>query len=175
MKIPGAAKAAMLVVVFLIAIALFQVYLLDSFRSDLPESVEGKTSEVGWCMLFLCEKVSYPSAANITGLTMEIGFDAGPEDLKFGEIPAGGGGKRFMNVVNSAEPRAKVTLVPFGNISQYVQPKPRDFVLEASESVEVLVELKTEPGIEPGYYSGGVTLIRLSPKHELMDFLLELI
>jgi hypothetical protein len=175
MKVTGAIKAVTLAAVFLIAIALFQVYLIDSFRSDLPGSVDEKTPEVGWCMLFQCEKISYPSAANITGLTMEIGFDAGPEDLKFGEMPAGGGGKRFIVVSNGAETRAKVTLVPFGNISSYIQPKPREFVLESGESVEVVVELKTQPETEPGYYSGGVTLIRLSPKHELMDFLLGLV
>jgi hypothetical protein len=169
------AKNAAVIIIIVLAIAAVQAHLINAFRSELPDEIASRQSEAGWCFLFQCEKISYPSVANITEPSMEVGFDVGPEDLKYGQVPAGGGGKRFMNVVNADNARAKVTLVTFGNISHLIQPKPSEFILGSGEQIEVVVQLKTETDTETGYYSGGVTLIRLSPKHELLDFLMGLV
>lgn len=175
MKFSNIAQNAATIVVIILAVAAVQAYLINAFRSDLPYHIVSKQSEVGWCFLFQCEKISYPSVANITEPSMEIGFDVGPEDLKFGQVSAGGGGKRFMNIVNSDNARAKVSLMPFGNISDLIHPIPREFILKSGEQAEVLVQLTTDTNTKTGYYTGGVTLIRFSPKHELLDFLIGLV
>ena len=165
-------KSIGMVVAIVIIIVLIQALLLQSFHSNLPAGIEQRTTEVGWCMLFTCEKISYPTAANVTEPSLEIGFDFGPEDLKFGQIPKGGGGKRFVNIKNDDENQAKVKLVSFGNISSYIQFNNNDFILDSGESIEVRVDFKTETEMESGRYSGGVTLVRISPKHELLNFLI---
>jgi len=166
-------KTVVLIAGLLIALVFFQVFLIEYFSLNLPKNVAEKTTEVGWCLFFRCEKISYPSIANITGPSLEIGFDVGPEDLKFGQIPIGGGGKRFINVANDDKARAKVEFKSFGNISPYIYFEPKNFILETGEREDVTVELKAKPGMEAGYYSGGVTLIRFSAKIDYMDFLLE--
>jgi hypothetical protein len=168
-------RYVLIIVVIIVALLALQISLLGSFRSNIHVSIDKMQSQVGWCMLYDCEKISYPSTAYVTEPSMEIGFDVGPEDLKFGEIPIGSNGKRFINIANKDESASKVSLVAFGNISSFIHFGGNNFVLDSEKDIEITIEFRTEMGMETGNYSGGVTLLRLSPKHESMNFLLGLV
>jgi len=92
----------------LLALGFYQIYLLESFRSGLPGNAGQRQEEVGWCMLFACEKISYPTRAIISNQSLDLGFDVSPKHLNFGQIPAGGGGKRELGLEGLRHPAADV-------------------------------------------------------------------
>ena len=166
-------KVVAIALVVLAALVASQVFLLSAFYDVRLERVGNKTGEVGWCLGFVCDKIIYPSVANVTVPSTTIGFDVGPEDLKFGLIPKGSSGQRFIKINNLNQSRFKIRIVPFGNISPYMHFNADNFMMKKGEKTEINVEFRTEPDMELGYYDGGVAIMRIRPKYDFMDFFLE--
>jgi len=159
-----------LIVLIIIAVFSVQVLMITAYYG--PGYLDGEGVGSGDCLFFRCEKISYISWANVSDPSMEIGFDVGPEDLRFGQIPNGGKGKRFINIDNPGEISAKLRFLSFGNISKFVHFSKNDIILEGGQTEKINVEFWTEPDMENGEYTGGVTLVRISPPNSLLNFML---
>ena len=160
-------------VLFVFFLLVIQFVIVNGYYTPDINDNEGGMVETGQCMLFECGKIGYRSAANVTPPSLEIGFGPGKDDLVFGEIPKGSNAKRFITIAGSEQSRIKVKLMSFGNISTYIRFSADDFILGLGESKDITIEFRSDPEMDEGYYTGGITLIKINPKYDLVDFLLE--
>ncbi len=147
---------------------MLQFSMLRAFAYSGPSGGAGR--EMAYCMLFDCYKVAYPTDANITPPSYEIGFDAGPEDLGFGEIPIGSNSKRFIEL--EGEEVSRIIMTSSGNISEYIHFSPASLLLDDGEKAEVRAELRTEPDMKESVYTGTISVARITPRHSLLRFML---
>lgn len=160
----AALSLALTFAVFIVVMAAMQYALIVSCANQGRQEC--------WCMFFHCSSMSYPTSANVTAPSLEIGFESGPRDLKFGMIPVGSSGKRYMNIGNDNKSIARFRFMAYGNITPYVGFNPGELVLGRQEKASVAAEFRTYEGMKTGIYTGRIAVLKVEPKYEIMEFML---
>jgi hypothetical protein len=165
------AKAVVFIISFLFAVALVQhLVMQDCYSSD--EIHTNISTDTMNAFLFRCDRFHYPTKANVTGPSTEIGFDAGTDHLRFGEIPKGSGGKRFLDIGGDSGIRSKYRFYTKGDIAPLVSFSHNDFILGENDTVQVSVEFRSNADTPTGVYTGSITAIRVVPSYFISDLLL---
>jgi len=96
--------------------------------------------------------------------TSELFIGVTADNLEFGLIPLGAVSKRFLNLANDDEINYKILLIVSGNISPMVEFNENDFVLQKGENATITVFLDSSLALNPGNYTGEVSLLSKRPR-----------
>jgi hypothetical protein len=166
-------KGGVILVLFLFFLLVLQVALIKGYTYSKPRTFGEK--EMAPCLLFDCYKINYVTDANVTEPSYEIGFNPGPDDLRFGELSVGSNSKRFIDISGDGDSDSKVILTSSGDISPYVRFSPNSFILKRNANAKITAEFSTEEGMETKLYEGTISLIKITPKYFFANTLLGLI
>ncbi|MBU0530622.1 MAG: hypothetical protein KKC05_03020 [Nanoarchaeota archaeon] len=175
-------KQNIVLTVGIIVIVATVIYIntISSFNLIKPlDGVDNMTYEKYENAIFTYEIIRYPSHVNVTqhyfNDTIIIGIMNDPDNLGFGIVPAGSGGRRFIKIENDDPVKARIKTVVFGNISEFITISYSDFILDANESKNYAVGLQTNENTIQGNYTGEIDLIVIKPKYKNLEPLLSVI
>jgi len=170
----------------LIVVALISIVLISSvliFLSMLteeipePENIVNKQSSLRYdTALFKVYIVRYPVQGTIVPFTLEnktlkIGISADRDKLNFGVLPQNLSVRKFLNLKNREDSRARICVRTYGAIRDFVNITGDTFILEKGESREVQLIFG---GDKIGNYTGEIDVITKKVRYNFMEFLLPL-
>ena len=94
-------------------------------------------------------------------VTTGAGMDGNREILKFGKVPLGGGGTRYLNVTSVQD--AIVSVRVTGNISKFLTVDENNFYITANSSEQMAVNVDVPQDASIGSYFGTIEVIFLKP------------
>ncbi len=160
--------AVLVIVIILIALIALNYYNLAP-KGIITASVVEKSEG----LVLRYERVRYPTRATVESPESDVvGFDISDEHLNFGEVPAGGGGSRSLNIRNSENRAIKIKLEAYGNISSFISFDMNNFILQPGQEVKVEVSFDTEETTEKGEYTGEIDITKTLSKNALGDVFL---
>ncbi|HEX54506.1 MAG: hypothetical protein DRO90_03165 [Candidatus Altiarchaeales archaeon] len=165
-----------IIIFFAVLMILFAFLILE--KAPKPEGIIKKPTDMrADTPLFKVYIVRYPTTGNITELNLEnrtlrVGISTDRDELNFGVIPQNLSVRKFLNLKNKRDSRARVCIRAYGTISDFIKIKDSDFVMERGESREIELVFT---GDSVGNYSGEIDVITKKPKYQLLEFLLPIV
>jgi len=106
---------------------------------------------------YLVREVRYIDAYVTVG--DKLGINTDKDALRFGIIPEGNRGFRYVNVTHSFDVPVKVRITQYGDLRQWLYVEPNEFVLDPRDSRKITFIATVPEGTPNGNYTGRVKIM----------------
>ena len=105
----------------------------------------------------------YPVRAKVLKGVLDVGINADPNILDFGELPLGSKGKKSI-WLNNSEKEVKVEIKVFGEVRPFLKMSENSFELKSKESKLIKVEFYA---LKEGNFTGELDILIKKPKYSI--------
>ncbi|HIE34562.1 MAG TPA: hypothetical protein EYP86_05425 [Candidatus Altiarchaeales archaeon] len=173
-KIPLIAVTLVSIIIISFILIFFSM-LTEEFPE--PDNIVDKQGTLRYdTTLFKVYIVRYPVQGTIVPFTVEnktlkIGISADRDKLNFGVLPQTLSVRKFLNLKNREDSKARICVRTYGTIRDFVNITEDTFILEKEEYREVQL---TFSGDRVGNYTGEIDVITKKMRYDFMEPLLPL-
>jgi|GEM_PF-3830424 hypothetical protein len=145
--------------IFFLLLLLFLFKFEIAPTSNLTQIKIEKASD----LFYDYEIFRYPVRARVLKGVFDIGINANPNTLDFGELPLGSKGKKFI-WLNNSEKEVKVEIKIFGEINPFLKIDEKSFELKSKESKLIQIEFYA---LKEGNFTGELDILIKKPKYPI--------